>query len=104
MPIYTKTTYISPMHPIPSEEDIARGISKDYFIANHTVDAVAKGYTTTVIRLELEPEENGTQRFNIFQEWADAEQAQIYADLVVRILTSKPEMVDGFAGCVVITE
>ncbi len=104
MPIYTKTTFISPLTAIPSEEDVARGLSRDPDIAYHTFEAIQNGHTVLSVRLEVEPEENGIQRFHIFREWYDAEQAQAHANVNIEVHSRTPETPSGFVGCVVITE
>ncbi len=104
MPIYTKTTFISPPMTIPSEEDIARGMSREPDIAWHAFEAIQNGHTVISVRLEVEPEENGTQHFHIFREWFNAEQAQIHADINNQIHSRTPGIAEGFVGCVVITE
>lgn len=101
MAIYSHSTFISPLAPIPSEAAVAIGIPQHPILADYLLDAIANGYTTATSHLELGAEENGIQQFTIVREWFDAERANDWAAFTIMVM-SDPREADSFVGCTVV--
>lgn len=101
MAIYSRSTFISPLVPIPTEAAAAIGIPQHPVLADYLLDAIANGYTTATTQLELGTEENGIQPFTIIREWFDIDRANDWAAFTTMVL-SEPRDADSFVSCTIV--
>lgn len=101
MAIYSHTTFISPLAPIPGEAVATIGIPQHPILADYLLDAIANGYTTATSHLELGAEENGLQPFTIVREWFDADRANDWVAFTTLVMSDQ-RYADAFVSCTIV--